>query len=82
MLNVEGELNGSAITYNCCEMKQILKLCPRRKTTKSKPVVIVGDGISSSDSVLHCLANNIKVIHVFKRSTHQLKSNFLTTNLS
>uniref|UniRef100_A0A8R1XVJ6 L-ornithine N(5)-oxygenase n=1 Tax=Onchocerca volvulus TaxID=6282 RepID=A0A8R1XVJ6_ONCVO len=71
LLGVKGELEENRIVYNLRDLKQLLTQ-PNTKFSKEK-VVVVGDGVSAADSILHCLASCIPVLHVIRRSDKQLR---------
>lgn len=74
------------IVYNISAMKQLLLensvWQESSKTWQSKnlisfnksPVIVVGDGISAADCVMHCLKNNIPVLQLISRNEKQLRS--------
>jgi cation diffusion facilitator CzcD-associated flavoprotein CzcO len=84
-LEVSGELQAPNLVYNVRAMKQLL--CEQEELDKAhleqqlygenRPVIVVGDGISAADAITHCLNQGIEVLHVFRRTEKQLKSEFL-----
>ncbi|KAI6233809.1 hypothetical protein M3Y99_00872200 [Aphelenchoides fujianensis] len=82
-LEVEGEMNSMNVLYSIREMQQLLQ--QQDDLNKAhvdeqhvrNPVVIVGDGISAADAIMHCLANGVPVVHVFRRNEKQLKGTML-----
>ncbi|VDN04419.1 unnamed protein product [Thelazia callipaeda] len=72
LLGVKGELEGNRIVYNLRDLKQMLASSATFFPLKRK-VIVVGDGISAADSVLHCLNSNISVLHVIRRVDEQLQ---------
>ncbi|CAD5218567.1 unnamed protein product [Bursaphelenchus okinawaensis] len=82
-LEVPGENNAMNLVYTAKEMRQVLhEISENVKDTpiglKSRPVLVVGDGISAADSIMSCLKDSIPVVHVFKRSERELKTTMIS----
>ena len=87
-LDVFGETSESRMVYNVSDMKQLLLTDSDRQekelmenffqekdlSPKNPPVIVVGDGISAADCVLHCLKNDIPVLQLIRRNEKQLRS--------
>lgn len=69
---MKGELEEDRIVYNLRDLKRLLNSPTTAKFSKGK-VVVVGDGVSAADSILHCLTSCIPVLHVIRRSDKQLR---------
>ncbi|VIO87374.1 Uncharacterized protein BM_BM3709 [Brugia malayi] len=72
LLGVKGEVEEDRIVYNLRDLKRLLISLTTAKFSKRK-VVVVGDGISAADTILHCLNSCIPVLHVIRRSDKQLR---------
>uniref|UniRef100_A0A914WUV0 FAD/NAD(P)-binding domain-containing protein n=1 Tax=Plectus sambesii TaxID=2011161 RepID=A0A914WUV0_9BILA len=83
MLNLPGEAQNERVLHDLQPLKQAIfndiacTVDVMSGVCSMKPVLVVGDGITAADSVLHCLANNIPVIHLFRRSQKEIKSTLL-----
>uniref|UniRef100_A0A914I8K3 Uncharacterized protein n=1 Tax=Globodera rostochiensis TaxID=31243 RepID=A0A914I8K3_GLORO len=88
LLGVPGELaTDGRIVYSLSSLKQLLETDDDATTTATRtttmaeaqvsadcPVVVVGDGISAADAVLHCLSNEQPVLHVVRRTERELRN--------
>ncbi|VDK76530.1 unnamed protein product [Litomosoides sigmodontis] len=72
LLGIEGEQEDDHVVHNLRDLKRLLALPATAKFSKNK-VIVVGDGVSAADSVLHCLTSRIPVLHVIRRSDKQLR---------
>lgn len=64
------------MVHNLRSLKRLLVLTAATKFSDRK-VVVVGDGVSAADTVLHCLNAGVSVLHVIRRSDKQLRRKLL-----
>jgi hypothetical protein len=86
LLEVEGELTERNIVYDVKQLKSLLSTSDggyhpstsyAQHSAENRGVVVVGDGISAADAVIHCLSEGIPVCHVFRRTEKQLRTTTL-----
>ncbi|MFH4973574.1 hypothetical protein AB6A40_000283 [Gnathostoma spinigerum] len=70
MLNVDGEIDVKNIVYDVVNLRRMISSFPRDQKIR---VVVVGDGISAADAVLHCLNRRIPVVQISRRTEKQLR---------
>uniref|UniRef100_A0A183CYK4 Pyr_redox_2 domain-containing protein n=1 Tax=Gongylonema pulchrum TaxID=637853 RepID=A0A183CYK4_9BILA len=71
-IKVDGELEEDRAAYNVRALKKMLLLTTTTKLSRQK-VIVVGDGMSAADAVLHCLSAGIPVLHIIRRSDKHLR---------
>lgn len=78
-LQIPGEVGNARVVHDLQPLKQAIlndiacNVNDADAICSTKPVIVVGDGITAADSVLHCLASNIPVVHLFRRSQKEIK---------
>ncbi|GMS97275.1 hypothetical protein PENTCL1PPCAC_19450 [Pristionchus entomophagus] len=87
MLEVEGETGNDCIVYTMQQLKQKMgeittfqdptvpssSSASSAAPTATKPVIVVGDGISAADTVLFCMERGLRVVHVMRKNEHELR---------
>lgn len=69
-LGVRGENKSlSWLKYELPSLENAIKNVKSEEKVNSKPVLIVGAGLSAADAVIACRNSGIKVIHVFRSLT-------------
>jgi NADPH-dependent glutamate synthase beta subunit-like oxidoreductase len=69
-LGVRGENKSlSWLKYELPSLENAIKSVKNEEKVNSKPVLIVGAGLSAADAVIACRNLGIKVIHVFRSLT-------------
>jgi hypothetical protein len=76
-LGVRGENKSlSWLKYELPSLENAIKSVKNEEKVNSKPVLIVGAGLSAADAVIACRNSGIKVIHVFRSLTGGFVSYF------
>lgn len=68
-LGVRGEKTMSWLKYELPSLENAIECMKVDEKINSKPVLIVGAGLSAADAVIACRNSGIKVIHVFRSLT-------------
>ncbi|UJR31928.1 hypothetical protein I4U23_019402 [Adineta vaga] len=78
-----GEQASKSFTYTTLHEMEELILTKKRLTQNSKPVLVVGCGLTAIDVLLVCQEYSVPVLHVFRRAIddHELVINQLPANV-
>lgn len=82
-LGILGEHASQSFTYTTLHEMEDLIINKKRLTANSKPLLVVGCGLTAIDVLLVCQQYSIPVLHVFRRATddHELVLNQLSANI-
>lgn len=82
-LGIVGEQASQSFTHTTLKEIEDLVIHKKRLTEKSKPLLVVGCGLTAIDVLLICQQYLIPVVHVFRRSIddHELVLNQLPSNV-
>lgn len=82
-LGIIGEQASRSFTYTSLLEMEDLIIHKKRLTPKSKPLLVIGCGLTAIDVLLLCQQYSIPVLHVFRRAIddHELVLNQLPANL-
>lgn len=82
-LVIPDEQASQAITFTSLNEMENLIIKEKRLTNMSKPLLVVGCGLTAIDVLLLCQQYSIPVVHVFRRAVddHELALNQLPANL-
>ncbi|CAF1264309.1 unnamed protein product [Adineta ricciae] len=82
-LGIIGEQASKSFTYTTLHEMEDLILVKKKLTQNSKPVLVVGCGLTAVDVLLLCQEYSIPVLHVFRRAIddHELVLNQLPANV-
>lgn len=82
-LGILGEQTTQSFTHTTLTQIEDLVINQKRLTNKSKPLLVIGCGLTAIDVLLLCQQYSIPVVHVFRRSIddNELVLNQLPSNL-
>ncbi|UJR14789.1 hypothetical protein I4U23_001777 [Adineta vaga] len=82
-LGIIGEQASQSFTYTCLSGIENLLVHEKRLSKNSKPLLIIGCGLTALDVLLLCQQHSIPVLHVFRRAIddHELIFNQLSSSL-